>query len=513
MFQQLGKTRESSSTRSLEASYDRHIASWVAQGSTSRGLFRSVVIAVVALSTACTAQLERLEGSDVKTAEPEDPTGDRTTDSAPGPDAGGNTGGATDDAGRTLVDASVAPPRSPNGLVDASVANEHRDARVSSSEFTSDSPSREGIDAGRSVNEPRPDAAGRDAEVDGCAAGDLCLVATTPSHGSENVPTATHVVLEFNRRVDAGSGTLSVVATASGFVFEEVPLDDSRVSIDGSVVSVDLDGILDGETNYTVTLTDAALTAGAETAFKGLVAGELSFTTTSNELPVANDELLLWVDPSFESSMKVEAGAVTVAGDRSGTNHSLRQSSPGARPALETVDWTELPVLRFDGADVLVASELTEASEQYDVFVVWRSPVSPPSTLTTIFNHGVTDGVQVQLTHGHPVAAFRNAAITRFGSGMFQALQLSTPAANQMYLWNATFDGSRMNVSVDGRAVTGVDIAEAPRTPADVIALGAGPSGNFAFNGFVAELLYFGRSLSASERSLLSEHLLDKWMR
>jgi Concanavalin A-like lectin/glucanases superfamily len=139
--------------------------------------------------------------------------------------------------------------------------------------------------------------------------------------------------------------------------------------------------------------------------------------------------------------------------------------------------------------------------------------VSPPSTLTTIFNHGVTDGVQVQLTHGQSVAAFRNAAITRFSSGVYQALQFSTPAANQIYLWNATFDGSRMNVSVDGRAVTGVDIAEAPRTPADVIALGAGPSGNFAFNGFVAELLYFGRSLSASERSLLSEHLLDKWMR
>jgi hypothetical protein len=121
--------------------------------------------------------------------------------------------------------------------------------------------------------------------------------------------------------------------------------------------------------------------------------------------------------------------------------------------------------------------------------------------------------VQVQLTHGQSVAPFRNAAITRFSSGTYQALQFSTPAPNQTYLWNATFDGSRMDVYVDGRAVAGIDIAEAPRTPADVMALGAGPSGNFAFNGFVAELLYFGRSLSASERALMSEHLFEKWSR
>src|SRR5690606_25791641 len=132
---------------------------------------------------------------------------------------------------------------------------------------------------------------------------------------------------------------------------------------------------------------------------------------------------------------------------------------------------------------------------------------------TTLFNHGVTEGVQVQLTHGHSVAGFRNAAVTRFTSGTYQALQFPAPAANQTHRWNATFDGARMDVVVDGRTVTGVNVAETPLAPSEVMALGGGPNGNFTFNGYVAELLYFGRSLSSSERSVMSDHLLDKWVR
>lgn len=160
--------------------------------------------------------------------------------------------------------------------------------------------------------------------------------------------------------------------------------------------------------------------------------------------------------------------------------HTFGTSSAAWFSPLAAVEWTDRDVLRFDGSDVLVASQLTAAAQSYDVFIVWHSPVSPPATFTTLFNHGVSDGVQVQLTHEHSVAGFRNAAITRFTSGMYQALQFPAPVANETNLWNATFDGARMNVFVDGRALTGVDVADTPLAPSEVMALAAcGPNGNF----------------------------------
>lgn len=503
MFQRTREASANYSTAASRVSRDRHGGS---QGS-RRAAYWVALPSLALCSIACTAQLNLLEGVD------EGPESDARTSA----DSTYTLAGREMDAG--AVDASHVGTSSPDAswatvFEDASMSAtyERRDAGSDDGAVTVDGTSRTNTDGGQPPPDSNASASGRDAAVDVCAAGlELCLVAATPSHGSVDVSTTTHVVLAFNRDVYPANGTLSVAIGASGAVFEEMPLSDPRVTIDGQVVTVDLDGVLAGETTYTVSLTEAALTAEGVT-FAGLTAGELSFTTTETELPLADDELVLWIDPSFDQSIKTEAGRVVVAGDRSGKNNSLRQSSVGARPSLQGVDWTERDVLRFEGDDVLVASQLTEGSATHEIFVVWRSPVSAPSTLTTIFNHGVREGVQVQLTHGHSVATFRNAAITRFASGTYQALQFSAPPANQTLLWNANFDGARMSVYVDGRQVTGVDVAEAPRTPSEVMALGGGPANEFAFNGFVAELLYFGRSLSPSERSVMSEHLLDKWM-
>lgn len=481
----------------------------------ARRALRTVSFAAfwAAVSTVgCAAQLTRLEGSDTSSGDsmgsPSDhgslsssssaaDAGDGTWDAAAAGSGSSATAAATtavaEDASTPELDAHLTLPG------DASVSGGQNSSQDNAAMSDTMAP-----------NSTTKDDAGAGDCGEGVA---LCIVKTTPSHQATGVSTATHLVLEFNQVVHPGSGTLSVIASSSGSLFERVPLTDSRVKVDGTVVTVDLDGILGSETRYSVTLTGSALTTGEEIPFSGLTLDQWTFTTAETELPVSSDALLLWVDASFESSVKRDAGNVVVVGDRSGSNNSLRQSSPGAQPSLAEVEWAERDVLRFDGNDVLLASELTAPARNYDVFLVWRSPVTPPTTLTTLFSHGVSDGVLVQLTHGHSVAGFRNAAITRLASGAYQALQFSPPAANQTYLWNASFDGARMNLFVDGRAANGVDVSEVPRTPTEVMALGGGPSGNFAFNGFVGELLYYGRALSGSERATLSDHLLQKWNR
>jgi hypothetical protein len=245
--------------------------------------------------------------------------------------------------------------------------------------------------------------------------------------------------------------------------------------------------------------------------FLGIALGDWTFSTAANGLPLAVDDLLLWVDASFSEAIKGPSGKVALLPDRARKNHFV-QSTASAQPALVSAQLGGKSVLRFDGGDdVLLGPNVSDPSE-YDLFVVWRSPVVASNTFSTIFSNGVLEGVHVQFSHGHSLADYRASVVGEFGAENYQSAGFDVPVANTAYLWNATYSAGSLSAFTNGAlndSATG--LSDALVTASERVALGGADNGEHNFRGDVGEVLFFERALSGPECDQIEAYLGEKW--
>jgi hypothetical protein len=223
------------------------------------------------------------------------------------------------------------------------------------------------------------------------------------------------------------------------------------------------------------------------------------------------DGPVLWLDATIPSSIEVIAGGVSVWRDVSGNDFSVSQSEASARPAIVEGAVGSNAVVRFDGLSHVLVGSVLEALENYDVFVVWRSPVAPPTDAQT---HLLRSGSSLEVNHGHDQDAFRYAGASQFES-LWRPAQFEVPTLDALYVWNLSFDSTARTLTAFTNGVTTtmtMDITGIPISDSEPLTIGSRWDLARHFTGDIGEVILYPRALTASERAAVQGYLDDKWL-
>jgi hypothetical protein len=111
------------------------------------------------------------------------------------------------------------------------------------------------------------------------------LQTTVPADDATKVDPNTNIVLNFDQPVTIGTGTIHVY-DEGGALFEEAPVDDPRVTITNSSVTIDLDAALLNSTAYYVNVDAGAIVSKLGAAYPGITdPTTLSFETSAMPPP------------------------------------------------------------------------------------------------------------------------------------------------------------------------------------------------------------------------------------
>ncbi len=120
----------------------------------------------------------------------------------------------------------------------------------------------------------------------------------TPTDGATNVFANSDLVIQFNEDVQKGSGDIIITETGSG-VFETIPATDSRVSVSGSVVTINPNGLLTYNAAYHVEIASGAFKDMADNPWSG-ISGVSGWNFVAEPPPVITPVTVQ--NPSFETA-------------------------------------------------------------------------------------------------------------------------------------------------------------------------------------------------------------------
>ncbi|MEW6155900.1 MAG: CotH kinase family protein [Verrucomicrobiota bacterium] len=211
---------------------------------------------------------------------------------------------------------------------------------------------------------------------------------------------------------------------------------------------------------------------------------------------------------------------VKVWKDQSGQNQHAQQSADALQP-LWIAAAPELggrPALRFDGQNDLLRLPAIPAENDFCLIAVVRTPVT--HEIDSESNGGV-GGVSGQrylfgAAHGGDANAgaglsigTNGVSVYEHGSSYMPALAVyDAPVGARFVVVSVNYNARRPTLAVQGN-VARLGLASARARVTAPVEIGSGAYG--AFDGHVAEILLFERSLSEEERSGLEEHLANKY--
>jgi hypothetical protein len=239
--------------------------------------------------------------------------------------------------------------------------------------------------------------------------------------------------------------------------------------------------------------------------YRSALAGNIPF------LPTNLTNLAAWYDASNTSSISVSGSDVTQWNDLSGNNRHATQGTSTNRPKSGTRTMNGKNVIDFDGVnDLLINDSLSTPFIGEDVpftfFAVLRSDSSSggsPFALTStsiggpylwpyadvflIRDNGGGDGTTFTITGSN---ALSDLSVTYRSSGLnFTGWVNQTLVRTQSY--NAGF------LSLNAGTIGGFRYAFT--------------SGDFFFDGAIAELIFYSRELSLQEVASVQDYLKTKW--
>lgn len=265
-------------------------------------------------------------------------------------------------------------------------------------------------------------------------AGDIeppIITTTYPRDNATTMDTAYKLILSFNEPITKGTGNITVKRSADDSTVETIDVTSGQVTIDGAVVSVTRNEVLEHDTSYYVNIDSTAFVDLSANAYRGIS----NKTTFDFRTPVAEGSAVIY-ETSFESPV--------VSGRVIGLPDGWQKGSYGAQnQAIENVDtgtyttpWGSQAVCA-GGAEAL----LTTKESTFDD----RLQADFPYTVT--FNvarptNGSSGAYKVQLMV-YPEGAARNNI---YGTSVAQAAGTATESDMSAQAVGFTFTAAENNV-------------------------------------------------------------------
>lgn len=246
---------------------------------------------------------------------------------------------------------------------------------------------------------------------------------------------------------------------------------------------------------------------GIGTAWRALPVGEAGQPDSISGLAQwlkADDGL--FTDTALTTPVSSDGDAVAGWQDKSGNGRHMTQATSGNRPLYKTGILNSLPVVRFDGAnDVLAGANLSALSAAEVFIVVKTGQADPPASGagTGLWHYG-TDS---QATH-FPYSD--GNVYDNFGTNSRKGVGNPTPSLASFRLYSVVTKSGGWTARIDGTQVfTTASNTVGFRSSCE---LGSGLSGaGPAFSGDVAELILYGTELSGGDRDIVESYIAAKF--
>ena len=225
------------------------------------------------------------------------------------------------------------------------------------------------------------------------------------------------------------------------------------------------------------------------------VAAYLGAESVSAFDPTSIDGLALWLDAADTSTVTLDTG-VSVWADKSGNGRNASQSTGNNQPIYTAGGLNGKNVLTFDGTnDTMPTASFTQ---------------NQPSTMFAVVQVLNTSG-SINFIDGFGV---NRAAIFRRVTNNWTAfagaeLVGSTSTDTNWHTFSAVFNTTSSLLRVDGTQIASGNVGSQNVTTG--LSLGSYNGTSGYLNGSIAEVLFYGGVLTASQIAAVETHLQKKW--
>ena len=214
-------------------------------------------------------------------------------------------------------------------------------------------------------------------------------------------------------------------------------------------------------------------------------------------------DLMLWLDASDTSTITESSGSVSNWADKSSNGYNFPQSTGGLQPQTEVDTQNSLNVLTFNGS-----KELNWDAGFVDTF-------NGSSTMFVVSKRDVDSGSQgLMSSENNKLVLFYAAPAGEIDFRSNNAVAASVTATS-VTTTNYNVIRSRRSGTTQAVAVNGG--AEFTNTNGSDITgvtdglIGATDGGSNKLTGKIAEIIVYGRSLTATEITNVENYLSNKW--
>ena len=207
---------------------------------------------------------------------------------------------------------------------------------------------------------------------------------------------------------------------------------------------------------------------------------------------------------------------VTTWSDSSGNSADVTQSTEANKPTYQTNEVNGQPIVRFDGGDALIASDVYQwdYSTGFSIFIVSKGNDSPSGT-EYIFDNGVGDNNGIafpriesddDITIGIGGVGAVTCANNHHSYSAFQILTCIYDGSD----WSIRQNGATATITAGGDSDPSGSISGGGTT--NFLAVGArGTDGTINYDGDVAEVIVYGVNLSSTDRDSVESYLSTKY--
>jgi len=228
---------------------------------------------------------------------------------------------------------------------------------------------------------------------------------------------------------------------------------------------------------------------------------EVAVSTPAAGEALPTDSLQLWLRADAGVLRSGAAQTVGIWQDQSGRGNNANQTASGSRPIYIESTSSNLPSLRFDGAnDYLSLPDFLSSNVAGEVYVVLRAATTTPASHRGLWHFGSGTGGYYPASSGYISAGFGRAAIV-LNTGV------PTERLDALHLYNVTSQPGSWISRINGAVhySTTANLVDFTATPL----LGRNRPSNSPnhFEGDIAEVMLFDRVLTPGERGAAGLYL------
>ena len=226
-------------------------------------------------------------------------------------------------------------------------------------------------------------------------------------------------------------------------------------------------------------------------------------TTLTNGISLPFGNLILWLKADTGVVRQSTNNSVATWFDQSGNYDDGGQSTAANQPFYITNADNGLPVIRFNGSQYFRLLKSLTNTTAAEVLVVLKVATNPPSAVQSIWGWGGSSSPSYYPNTSGQIS-------DDFGSSLLYNIGAPLQPLTQYHLYNVSGASGSWGAWVNGVAQTNTT-SNTFGAWSDFWYLGAGKSATPPFNGDIAEVLVFNRTLSLDERDAAGGYLAAKY--